>query len=92
MKCGQDLVANTKLGIMECVSGLHIEAINLNLPQWWYQCPNCSVMGTNYESQERFTQKFDENNKPVFLNQSIVFEEKTPDPITCKACGFTFNK
>ena len=81
---------------MECLSGLHIEPINLNRPQWWNQCPKCGNMGLNEATQERYTQRFDDSNQPLLMEtkkgKSIVFAEKTPEPITCRACGFIFSK
>ena len=77
---------------MECVSGLHIEPINLITAQWWNQCPECGTMGLNYANQERFTQKFGENGQPIFINKKIVMEEKTPESIKCKACGTEWTK
>lgn len=95
-KCGEDLVVNSKLGLMECVSGKHIEPINLNRPQWWNQCPKCKQMGINdADCEPRIQKKL--NGKPVFhkvgdKDFAVVFEEKTPKPIVCKACGEEFTK
>lgn len=81
---------------MQCVSGLHLEAIDLITPQWWNQCSQCGQMGLNYESQEAWLQKF-ENGKPVIVKtekgKSIVMEQQPhPEPISCKACGHGFTK
>mgnify|MGYP001585986875 CR=1 FL=1 len=95
-KCGDKLVVNEKLNYMECVGGVHIEPINTNRPQWWNQCPECDTMGLNEAIQERFTQRFGEDGQPVFVETekglSIVFDEKNPESITCRACGYTFKK
>ena len=91
IKCGESLVVNEKLALMECVSGKHIEVINTNVDQWWCQCPECGQIGSNYRSQERFTQKFD-NGLPVIIKGNIIMEEKNPESITCKACGNVFIK
>lgn len=58
-KCGDNLVLNEKLALMECVSGKHIEPINLVRPQWWNQCPKCKQMGLNDQDGERYLQKFE---------------------------------
>jgi hypothetical protein len=90
-KCNDTLIVNEKLGLMECVSGKHIEPINTVRPQWWNKCTKCGQIGLNDINQERFTQRF-ENGKPVFDGTKIVFDEKNPDPITCRSCGNTFKK
>jgi len=59
IKCGDSLVTNEKLGIMECVSGKHLEPINLVRPQWWNQCPKCGQMGTNDADAEKILQMFE---------------------------------
>ena len=58
-KCGDSLTLNEKLGLMECVSGKHIEPINLVRPQWWNQCPKCKQMGLNDADGEYQLQKFE---------------------------------
>jgi len=95
-KCGDTLTLNEKLNLMECVSGRHIEPVNLIRPQWWNKCPECGQMGTNDIDGERILQKF-ENNKPVFVKtkkgKSIVFEvNQSQISIICKACGYEFTK
>jgi hypothetical protein len=103
-KCGEDLVVNGKLGLMECVSGKHIEPINLNRPQWWNECPKCKQKGLNDADQEARLQKLEiveidgqKVKKPVFTkigekDAIVVFEEQAAKPITCKACGNIFTK
>jgi len=92
LKCNETLLVNERLGLMECVSGKHVEPINTIRPQWWNNCPKCGQIGLNEISQERFTQKFDDEGKPVFINGKIIFDEKNPDPIICKACKHSFTK
>lgn len=58
-KCADSLTINEKLGLMECVSGKHIEPVNLVRPQWWNQCPKCRQMGLNDQDGERYLQKFE---------------------------------
>ncbi len=104
-KCGDDLYVNHDLGLMECVSGRHIEPIKLNRPQYWNKCPKCGQKGVNGAQEEPLTQvvKKVDNGKggkvrvPVVqqINDKefqLVFNEKTPKPITCRACGSTFIK
>lgn len=95
-KCGDSLVPNERLGIMECVSGRHIEPINTVRAQWWNQCSKCGQMGLNEANQEARLQKF-KNGKPVSVKvgdkkKMTLFEEQTAEPITCKACGHIFTK
>ena len=91
-KCGETLVVNEKLALMECVSGKHVEPINTVRPQWWFNCTKCGQIGTNEISQERWTQKFNDDGTPTIINNSIVMQEKNPDSITCRACNHTFTK
>lgn len=91
LKCGEKLIINEKLALMECISGLHVEPINTIRPQWWNWCPECGQIGLNESNQERYTQKF-AGNEPVIINGAIVMEEKNPDSIICKACNHTFTK
>ena len=86
------MVVNERLGLMECVSGKHVEPINLVRPQWWTNCPKCGQIGLNDINQERFTQKFNDNGTPVFNHGSITFQEKNPEPITCRACNYSYTK
>lgn len=80
-KCKEELVVNKELGYMECVSGLHIEPINLILPQWWNQCPECGIMGTNTIEYEHIDYR--ENPPKKIENQKTY---------TCKNCGHGFIK
>ena len=91
-ECNDKLVVNEKLGLMECVSGKHVEPINLVINQWWNNCPKCGQIGLNYASQERYTQAFNDNGTPIFNKGSITFNQKNPEPITCKACNHIFTK
>lgn len=91
-KCNDKLVVNERLGLMECVSGKHVEPINLVRPQWWNNCTKCGQIGLNEASQERYTQAFKEDGTPIFNEGSITFNQKNPEPITCKACGNVFSK
>jgi len=59
IKCGDALIINEKLNLMECVSGRHIEPVNLIRAQWWNQCPKCGQMGTNDADSERVLQLFE---------------------------------
>ena len=59
IKCGDNLVTNEKLGLMECVSGRHIEPINLIRAQWWNQCPKCGQIGLNDADSEHAHQSFE---------------------------------
>ena len=77
---------------MECVSGKHVEPINTVRPQWWNNCPKCGQIGLNDASQERFTQAFNDDGTPIFNKGSITFNQKNPEPISCKACGNVFYK
>jgi len=52
IKCGDGLEVNGKLGLMECISGRHVEPINLIRPQWWNMCPACGQVGLNDVNQE----------------------------------------
>lgn len=95
-KCGDSLSLNEKLGLMECVSGRHVEPINLTRPQWWNHCPKCKQIGLNDKDQEAIHQKF-KDNQPVFVKTkkgiSIVFERnENQKPIKCRACGNEFTK
>lgn len=97
-KCGDSLVPNAKLGLMECVSGKHIEPINLVRAQWWNQCPKCKQMGLNDADGEHYLQALDEKKQPITKEVGdkkhvIVFNENSAQkPITCKACGHEFVK
>ena len=91
-KCNEKLVVNERLGLMECISGKHVEPINTVRPQWWNNCPKCGQIGLNDASQERFTQAFKEDGTPIFNKGSITFNQKNPESITCKACGNVFSK
>lgn len=96
VKCGEQLNLNSKLNLMECVSGRHIEPVNLIRAQWWNQCPKCGQIGTNDADGEAIFQKF-KNNKPVFVKtkkgKSIVFEPNiNQKEVTCRACGNSFLK
>ncbi len=104
-KCGEGLVVNEELGFMQCVSGKHVEAIDLVTAQWWNQCPKCKCPGLNTVAYERITQKVQKikkadgsgyENAPVWKDPvkktGIVFEEKVPKAIKCKACGNVFSK
>lgn len=96
IKCGDKLSLNEKLNLMECVSGKHIEPVNLIRSQWWNQCPKCGQMGTNDIDGEAILQKF-KDNQPVFIKTdkglSIVFESnENQKSVTCRACGNQFIK
>lgn len=59
LKCGDSLSLNEKLNLMECVSGRHIEPVNLIRAQWWNKCPKCGQMGTNDADGEKALQAFE---------------------------------
>jgi len=59
VKCGESLIVNEKLNLMECVGGKHIEPVNLIRAQWWNQCVSCGQIGTNDIDAERFIQKME---------------------------------
>jgi len=98
-KCGEKLVVNEDLAIMECTGGIHIEPINLNTPQWWVVCRKteggCGRKGLAVKKQMAFWQK-KEGNKPVFDTSDPAFMkiqfENNPrqEQYTCKACGRSF--
>jgi transcription initiation factor IIE alpha subunit len=89
---------NEKLDLMECISGEnHYMPVNLQLPQWWNECPKCGQVGLNYADGEARLQAFDENNQPIFESRDgkefhVKFNEQVAKPITCKACGNVFTK
>jgi hypothetical protein len=58
-KCGDSLTLNEKLELMECVSGIHVEPINLVRAQWWNKCPKCKQIGLNDIDGEKILQKFE---------------------------------
>ena len=98
-KCGDGLVVNEKLGLMECISGRHMEPINTLRAQWWNQCPKCKQKGVNDSDAEHLLQAYETNtdgsisNRPVIIENAIIFNEnKSQKSITCKACGYTFTK
>jgi hypothetical protein len=98
-KCGEKLVVNEDLAIMECTGGIHIEAINLKTPQWWVVCRKseggCGRKGLAVKKQMDKWQKKD-GNKAVFDTSDpafskIVFERNPKQELyTCKACGHSF--
>jgi len=76
-KCGDTLTLNEKLNLMECVSGRHIEPVNLIRPQWWNKCPKCGQMGTNDADGEKILQKFEiveekVDGKPVNVKKAVT--------------------
>lgn len=76
-KCGDSLIVNEKLNLMECVSGKHVEPVNLVRAQWWNQCPKCGQMGTNDQDAERLLQVFElvdvkVGNKTVKRRQPVI--------------------
>lgn len=95
--CKQELIVNSKLGLMECVSGKHYAPINITRPQWWNSCPKCNQTGLNDIDCERMTQAFN-NNKPVTKKVgdkkyiTVFNENENQKPYTCKACGHSFIK
>ncbi len=103
-KCGDGLVTNEKLGLMECVSGQHLEPINLIRAQFWNSCPKCKQMGVNDRSEEailrvkeRMMVKSDGKQISkllgVFKDGHALYEpNKDQKPVKCKACGFQFIK
>lgn len=80
IKCNDSLSLNEKLNLMECVSGKHIEPVNLVRAQWWNQCPNCGQMGTNDQDAEKSFQVFETVKEKV--DDKIIFVKK---PVTKKA-------
>ena len=60
-KCGEKLIVNEDLAIMECIGGIHIEPINLKTPQWWVVCykkeGGCGRKGLAVRRQMPFWQK-----------------------------------
>jgi len=100
-----ELKTNTTHNCLQCPECASIEPLNLNINQWWNKCPKCYQLGFNEVNQERYTQRFklvkhiDDDGTvtsvdkiPVFDNGKIVFDEKNPDPITCRSCGNIFKK
>ena len=65
LKCKEDLIPNAKLGLMECVSGKHIEPIRLNGKLYWNQCPSCGQMGVNEVNGEAYLQKIEKKEVEV---------------------------
>lgn len=98
IKCGEKLSLNEKLQLMECVSGLHIEPVNLIRAQYWNQCPGCGQMGTNDRDGERYLQALDSKKQPITKKVGdkeymIVFNENTNQvSVKCKACSYVFTK
>lgn len=98
IKCGDELNLNSKLDLMECVSGKHIEPVNLIRPQWWNMCPKCGQLGTNDKDGEALFQVLKKDKNPVLKKvgdkkYQLVFERNLNQvPVTCKACGNSFTK
>lgn len=65
IKCDDSLIINEKLNLMECISGKHIEPVNIVRPQWWNQCPKCGQMGTNDADGEVAHQVFEKVDEEV---------------------------
>ena len=103
-KCGDKLVTNEKLGIMECVSGRHLEPINLIRAQFWNRCPKCGQMGVNDRSEEAILRvkermmvevdgKQVSKKLGVFKDGHALYERNSNQkPYKCKACGYQFTK
>lgn len=104
LKCSDGLTVNEKLGFMECVSGKHIEPINLIRAQWWNECPKCGQKGLNDIDGEARVQRIEKVEvdgkiikRPVVrtvgdVHSVHVFNIQIASPITCRACGYTFTK
>jgi len=93
-KCGQKMVVNEDLGLMECISGKHIEPINTRLPQWWATCKRdeggCGQKVLVVQKQmPRWQKKI--GNRPVFEDGKVTYEvNPNQQPTQCKSCGRTF--
>jgi len=90
IKCSQNgvtskLIANEKLGYMECETGRHIEPINLTGRLWWNQCPECKGIGLNTEDSETVLIR-NHKGKPTIIRRAGA------NPIICKHCGHSFIK
>ena len=93
-KCGEKMVVNEDIGLMECISGKHIEPINTKLPQWWVDCKKTDGgCGQKFlvtrKQMPRWQKKI--GNRPVFEDGKFTFENNpNQQPSQCKSCGRQF--
>lgn len=95
LKCGEKLVVNEDLHLMECISGKHVEPINTNLPQWWTNCykadGGCGAKNVTTKKQQKRWQ-LKKGNKPIFDKDGKMLWEENPNqqPTVCHSCGRSF--